>query len=62
MSGASDELDVALMETVLLGALRNGSVLRSGVCGRLRAVAMVFRAGGFWRGLSGGRARGFLVV
>lgn len=42
VSGVSDELDAALMETMLLGALRNGSVLRSGLCGRLRAVAMVF--------------------
>lgn len=48
--GVSEELDVALTETVLLGVLRKGNVLRIGVCGRLRAVAMVCQQT-FWRGL-----------
>lgn len=39
----SEELDVALMESVVLGVLRSGSGLRSEGGARLRAVAMVFQ-------------------
>ena len=39
----SEELDVALTESVVLGVLRSGSGLRSEGGARLRAVAMVFR-------------------
>lgn len=39
----SEELDVALTETLVLGVFRSESGLRSGGSGRLRAVAMVSR-------------------